>query len=228
MKIVRLGLAQLLLVSVLGLASASTAVALELPDVHVLSGESYPATAEGKIEGSEVAVLETELGEKLKANAMTIQTVLTELSSLDVDALTFLGVLDQKKGFCNTVGDGVGTVKFNGEYHLVLVSDAPATAGFLLLFKELVVECEKVKVKVRGPLLIKPLGLQSGTDITNYKIVTNCSGKGKQELKTYLNDAGETTKGILTANFGLGFEAACLNVSKELSMSSSKMLDFLL
>ncbi len=49
----------------------------------------------------------------------------------------------------------------------------------------------------------------------------------KLELKTYLNDEGATVKGVLTANFGLGFETACENITKELVEESNKMVDFL-
>jgi hypothetical protein len=57
--------------------------------------------------------------------------------------------------------------------------------------------------------------------------VAKCSGKGKQELKEYLNDEEVKTKAALTANFGLGFEASCLEIFAELTMVSNKMVDFL-
>jgi hypothetical protein len=82
-------------------------------------------------------------------------------------------------------------------------------------------------VKYRSPFIIKLEKVTSGTDVESYGLVLKCTGKGKQELKNYLNDAGESVKGILTANFGLGFETACENVTGELIVKSNKMLDFL-
>jgi hypothetical protein len=210
--------------------TATSALALELPDVHVLSGETYPALGEGSVEGVEVGTLETELGEKLTSSKVTASAELLELSSLGPGALVFTGVTEPKsKTSCNTSGDVAGTVKLSGEYHVVDTSTSPLTAAILILFKELVVECNsgKLKVKVRSPAVIKLEKVTSGTDVTEYGLVSKCIGKGKQELKTYLNDAGESIKGVLTANFGLGFESACDNVTKELIVKSPKMIDFL-
>jgi hypothetical protein len=210
--------------------SATSAMALELPDVHVLSGESYPALGEGKVEGTEVGVLETELGEKLTSSTVKAQAELLELSSLGPGTLTFTGVFEPKsKTSCHTSGDVEGTVKLPGEYHVVDTSTSPLTAAILILFKELVVECNsgKLKIKVRSPALVKLEKVTSGTDVESYGLVSKCTGKGKQELKNYLNDAGESVKGVLTANFGLGFETACENVKEELIVKSNKMIDFL-
>jgi hypothetical protein len=215
--------------------SATSAMALELPDVHVLSGETYPATGTGKIEEKEVGSLETELGEKLTSGTIATSVELTELSSLGPGSLTFTQVVETKsKTACNTVGDPSGTVKFSGEYHIVDTSTSPLTPAVLVLFKELVVECNsgKTKVKIRSPIVIKltkvgGAALVSGEDVTEYAVNSKCSGKGKQELKEYLNDEGVGTKAVLTANFGLGFETACQNSTKELPVKSSKMVDFL-
>jgi hypothetical protein len=109
------------------------------------------------------------------------------------------------------------------------ISTAPLTAALLTLFNELLVECNKgkVKIKVRAPALFKLEKITSGLEVNEYGLVASCSGKGKQELKTYLNDAGETVTGQLTANFGLGFETACEKITKEVVLKSPKMLDFL-
>ena len=212
----------------LGAAFTATAALAELPDVHVLSGDTYPATGEGEVKGTEVGVLETELGEKLTSETVAAKAELTELSSLGPGSLVFTGVKEPKsKTSCNTSGDVAGTVKFTGEYHVVLIS--AGVPAILILFKELVVECNsgKLKVKVRSPALVKLTKVTAGTDVESYGLVSKCSGKGKSELKEYLNDENKATKGVLTANFGLGFETACENVSSELVVKSSKMLDFL-
>jgi hypothetical protein len=210
-------------------AFTATAALAELPDVHVLSGDTYPATGEGEVAGAEVGVLETELGEKLTSSTVNAKAELTELSSLGPGVLTFTGVTEPRtKTPCNTAGDVSGTVKFSGEYHIVRAVKA-GPFQLLILFKELVVECNsgKLKVKVRSPALVKLEKITAGTDVTEYGLVSKCAGKGKPELKEYLNDEEKLTKAVLTANFGLGFETACENVSKELIVKSSKMIDFL-
>lgn len=219
------------LVAVFALAAAFTATTAfaELPDVHVLSGDTYPATGEGEVEGVEVGTLETEIGEKLTAGSVNAKAELTELSSLGPGTLTFKNVTEPKsKTLCKTAGDAEGTVKFPGEYHVV---KQPTTNKLmvLILFKELTVECNsgKLKVKVRSPALVNLEKVTVGADLTEYGLTSKCSGKGKPELKEYLNDEEKGTKGTLTANFGLGFESACENVTKELVVKSSKMIVFL-
>jgi hypothetical protein len=209
-------------------SATASAETLELPDVHVLSEETYPATGAGSVSGVEVGKLETELGEKLTASGVKVEAELAKLSSLGPGKLTFTGVFEPKgKSECNGVGQAKGTVELEGEYHVVDTSTSPLTAAILILFKELLVECGKVKVKVRQPAVVKLNKVTSGTDVTEYGLVSTCTGKGKQELKTYLNDENVSTKAVLTANFGLGFESACDNVASELIVKSSKMVDFL-
>lgn len=208
----------------------ATALGLALPDVHVLSGEGYPVTSTGEVTGTAVGRLETELGEKLTSGTVRVETELGQLSSLGSDLLTFTGVLEPKsKTSCNTAGDSAGTVLLSGEYHVVDTSTSPLVGALLLLFKELPVECNsgKLKVKVRSPGLAKLEKVGSGlVDTTSYGLVAKCTGKGKPEVKTYLNDEGATVKATLSANFGLGFETACENVEQEVVMTSSKMLNF--
>lgn len=230
MRLLNVGLMQLLLVSALGLTSAVPALALELPDVHVLSGETYPALSEGRVMGAGVATLETELGEKLTATEVKLTGELLELSSLGPASIEFWEVLEPKsKTRCNSPGVLAGIVRLPAEYHVVDTNDLPLTAAVLILFKEQTVECNsgKLKIKVRSPILVKLEKVTSGTDVTEYGLVAKCTGKGKQELSFYLNDAGQTVKAVLSANFGLGFESACENIKEELIMKSGKMVDFL-
>lgn len=219
-------------IAVFALAAALIAPAAfaELPDKHVLSGETYPAVSEGEVSGTEVVVLETEIGEKLTAGALHISEELTELSSLGPISKWWKQVLEPKtKTSCNTPGDAAGNVKISGEKHIV---KPPVQVGKYLvvyLFKETTIECNsgKLKVKLRSPVIFSLEKVTSGSDTTEYGLVSKCSGKGKAESKEYLNDEEKAVKGVLTMNFGLGFESACENVSKELVMKSSKMVVFL-
>jgi hypothetical protein len=221
------------LFAVFAMAAAFTATAAmaELPDVHVLSGETYPATGSGEVSGTEVGKLETEIGEKLTSSGVKVTANLTALSSLGPGTLTFTGVVEPKtKTSCNSTGQAAGTVLLKGEYHVVDVSTSPLTADVLILFEELLVECNsgKLKIKVKAPALVKLEKVTSGTDVTSYGLVSKCSTKkGHQELTEYLNEEGKLTKGALQANFGLGFESACEEVKEELIVTSNKMLDFL-
>lgn len=105
----------------------------------------------------------------------------------------------------------------------------------LILFKELTVLCNsgKLKIKIRSPIIFKLEQVTSGADTTTFTLVALCSGKGKQQIKEYLNDEGSNTKGVLTANFGLGFETACWTFSEEAAGrelvvdTPEAMLDFL-
>jgi hypothetical protein len=227
-------------------ASQAAATEFVLPDVHVLSGETYPASATGSVEnaGAVVAELETEIGERLTATKVTASAELTGLSSLGPGTLKFNGVKEVKSNTACNGKEGEkkqaeGEVTFTGEYHVVVTSTALTGPAILILFPELTVECNagKTKIKVKAPALIKLTLVTSGTDVESYGIVANCTAKGKQELKEYVNDTGTFTKGSLTANFGLGFESACeratnpavagKNAEKELILKSNKMIDFL-
>lgn len=230
MQFPKRGLVQSLLVGSLVLASTSPAFGLELPDMHVLSGESYPAVAHGTGEPAGEATLESELGEKLTAESGSVSAELLELSSLGPLVMNAFGVREPKtKTKCHTTGNPEGAVELSGEYHVVDTSTSPLTAATLVLFKELVVECNsgKLKIKVRSPTVLKLEKVTSGTDVTEFGIVGKCSGKGKQELKEYLNDEGKGTKGGLTANFGLGFETTCVSIVSEQALTINKMVDFL-
>lgn len=232
MRTLKIALAQAAALGALFLVSTSPALALELPDVHVLSSETYPVVGEGSVEGAEVVALETELGEFLPppGSKLSIAWELTELSSAGPMTIMLSGVQEPKsKTTCNTSGDPAGTVKFTGEYHVVDTSIAPLTAALLVSFKELVVECNsgKLKIKIRGPVVVKLTKVTSGTEVTEFGLQVKCSGKGKQELKEYLTDEGKGTKAVLTENLGLGFESACENVREEVVVSATKMLDFL-
>ncbi|HTZ86343.1 MAG TPA: hypothetical protein VMB05_06720, partial [Solirubrobacteraceae bacterium] len=229
MRTLKIALALTTTLGILSLALASPALALELPDVHLLSGVSYPATGEGSLTGAEAVVLETELGEKLVAEEVKANLTASELSALGLLTLTFTNVREPKSATkCHTSGSAEGTVVLPGEYHFVYTSTTPLTIAMLLLFKELIAECNssKLKVKVRAPTLLKLEKVVLGTELHEFGIQSKCSGKGKQELKEYLNDEAKLTKGTLTANFGLGFESACLKTEKELVVKMNKMIGF--
>jgi hypothetical protein len=217
------------------LTASQAAAEFVLPDVHVLSGEEYGSgvTGEGTLEngGAIVAEFETELGEKLTATRMNVKTTLKELSSLGPATLTFEGVTEPRsKTLCLTTSNTKveGEVILPGEYHVV-TNAALTTPMVLILFPERLAECnsKKLKISIRSPGLIKLEGVKSGTDVLSFNLVANCTAKGKQELKEFLNDSGSATKGVFLLNFGLGLETGCLRATKEQTITASRMLDFL-
>jgi hypothetical protein len=217
------------LFAVLALAIAFTTTAsAALPDVHLAKGEKYPVTGEGSVgTGAKVVgTLETEIGEKLTATKVTAVAELTALSSLGPGKLTFTGVTEKNGHLCNTVGQVEGEVLFGGEYHVVYTVLSPLTAGVLILFNELTVECnaKKLKIKVKAPALTK-LNVAAGAEVSEYKLETACT-KGKQEPREYYSDEEKLTVANLLANFGLGFEKACY-VGEPLTLKSGQPLDFL-
>jgi hypothetical protein len=112
---------------------------------------------------------------------------------------------------------------------VVVTSATLSGPAVLILFPEVLVTCNagKTKIKVKAPVLFKLTRVSAGTDIREYGLIANCTAHGKQELKESANDEGKLVKGILSANFGLGFETACERNSEELLMHFASMIDFL-
>jgi hypothetical protein len=211
-------------------ATQAAATEFVLPDAHTLSDAGYPVPEEGTLEngGAIVAELETAIGEKLTATSVTVKGTLTKLSGLGPATLRFTGVTEPKsKTLCKSTNVTTkGEVLFEGEYHMV-TNAALTQHGLVFLFTELTVECNegKLKIKIKAPAELKLEGAEDMVDITSYGLVANCTAKGKQELTEYVNDAGTVvTKANLTANFGLGAEAACERTTKELVIKTSEMI----
>jgi len=218
-------------VAVFALASAvaaTSAMALELPDLHILEGEAYPVTGEGVIKGENVAQLLSSAGVSINAPEVKILFKLEALSALGPIDFHFTGT---KLGTvaCNSKGDEKEVILVPGEYHVidVLVNNV-LTPFILILFTEFTIECNKLAIKVRPPAISKLEKLTSGTDTTEFGAQPKCTKAGEQEFKTYFNDAGEEkTKQLLSVNAGLGFELACELFNKEAVIKLNKMVDFL-
>jgi hypothetical protein len=210
------------------MTSATPAMAVELPDIHVALGEAYPVTAEGKIEGAKVAKLETALKEPLAAETVSAKLTLNELSSLGPGTLTFTGV-KQKTTTCNTEGDPAEVVLILGEGHVISKSVAGVlTPLLLLLLGKLAILCGKLKITISGSLILGINKVAAGVETNEVGAQSKCIGAGKQEFTEYENDAGELrTKQLLLANLGLGTENACEEYTKELVVTSPKMAELL-
>jgi hypothetical protein len=235
-----LGLA--LVVSLLGLVTATTASAFTLPDIATaLTGETYPIIGEGSVkvaEGSESEdYFETETS-KIPDRETRVKLEVSELGSGGVGEVELLGIHESGKPTetCNTEGDAAGVVLVKGEFHLVVTSLSPLEIGTLLTFKKFTVNCKGgLKVKVEGPLIGRvkvPLGGGAG-DVASVLLAFHCSGPGIQELSSYYNDEEKLVTGeLLKANFGAGAENGCKELTREVggnitSSSLAKMFTIL-
>jgi hypothetical protein len=195
------------------------------PIVSILPGEAFPFTANGTVTGVEVVKLETEIGEKITAE---------ELKLLLVVAGTLLGTFDahfvkanNSGKECSTTGDAAGVALVKGKYHTVFLSLSPLKSGVLLPVEEMTVTCGEKKIKFKG-VLVTEIGTTANDISSGTTPTVKCSKIGVNEWTTYINEKGETkTKEFLLANFGLGFEQSCAQLSKELTLTSSKMITIL-
>ncbi|HST33663.1 MAG TPA: hypothetical protein VLJ80_09130 [Solirubrobacteraceae bacterium] len=211
----------LLAVLAMSATIAATSASASLPEAELLPGESFPVESTSTIKGTEVAFIESSLG------LLIICNELKELLTLET---AHLGKFDDHWVGCkdngvnvNTIGDAAGVMLFKGTEHLVFVLLSPLAVGTVRQLEEATLEIGKAKVKVKGVVVagLSPLNEET----TKYKLNLKCSGKGKQELSSYFNEAGESlTKQLPLINAGLGNENACYAAKEELSMSSNKML----
>jgi len=218
------------------LVVTATAFGVSLPDMHVLSGEAYSVTAEGKLKGVEVAILLAALG-KLTAEEVRAKLVVESLDALGKAEFDFINVKESKgKQTCHTKGDAEGVVLLIGEFHLVLtVSATTGELAALILFTELTIECVKeigagIKVFVRGPMLVKVIA-PLNKDFTSFEVTVLCKEKDIQLPSSYFTDEGkELTKILLLADFGAGKENACELVKEpiKLEIQQKKMIEILM
>jgi len=125
----------LTLVAVFALASAvaaTSAMALELPDLHILEGEAYPATGLGVIKGAKVAELQATVGTVIEAEEVKVLMKLEALSALGPIDFHFTG---SKSGGvpCNSVGDATGVILVPGEYHVIDILVNNVLTPFILI-----------------------------------------------------------------------------------------------
>jgi hypothetical protein len=197
-----------------------------LPSIEAAPVGSF--VAEGSVKGT--TTIETELGEKLTAEEAKVRLAITGTpSSLGQATIELAHVTEPKsKTECQTEGAPAGTVVVPGEFHVVWTSLSPLEVAALLLFTEVVAKCnsEKLKVKVRAPVLMH-LNVPFKESVLSAGLSAKCTSKGKQSVKEYFNDEGKSTKGVLTANFGLGFETACLSMEKELTLNGDSTFEVL-
>jgi hypothetical protein len=221
------------LFAVLAVAAMATASASALPQIHLLSGDAFPVTAETKAEGAGVASLSTALSAPITSNKVKLNIECKELGSLCPYTAEFTGAeIEGKK--CSTSGDAAGTILVTkNELHFVWTNLTTLDLNALFLVASLTIVCGEapntLTITVSGSVIGKIEGVKDMTDVTTFNGNLKCTkpGNGKQEVKEYFNDEGKLVKGILTANLGLGPETGCEEVSKVVAIVPNKMVEFL-
>jgi hypothetical protein len=202
-------------VAVLALWVATSASALVLPDIHVLSGETYPLHLNFSDNKKTAADVNDTAGNKLEGTGLLLLFLTFELSSLGSFAALFLKVTNKRGASCNSEGDPAGEVLVTGSFHIVPLNTSKEDA-FLYLYKELTIECnagkEKVFVKGRFLSLINFKGVAETGDFTEMCTLLSGDKKGKDNVTKYLEDAGNAATAKIELNFGTGFLQGALEV----------------
>jgi hypothetical protein len=194
--------------AVFAFAVTASSSALVLPDIHVLSGETYPLHLNFSDNKTTHSNLNDTAGNKLEGTGLLLLFLTFELSSLGSFEALFLKVINKKGASCNSEGDPSGEVLIKGSFHIVPLNTSKEDA-ILYLFKELTIECNagKEKVFVKGSLLspINFKGVAETSDFTELCGSALGDNKGKNTVTKYLEDAGNSAEAKIEANFGTGF-----------------------
>jgi hypothetical protein len=185
------------------ITATSSAAAVALPDVHVLSGESYPLHLNFSDNKATVTKLSNEAGGKLAGTGLLLLFLFFGLSSLGSFEVLFLKVLEPKTGnTCSTTGDSAGEVLLQGSFHIVPTATTGSLA-ILYLFAPFKITCGTVKDSVEGSTL-SPLtaGGTEGSNLTELCVKSEGNGKGKPNVTEYINDNGTKVKVLLNTDIG--------------------------
>jgi hypothetical protein len=217
----RLGLA---LASMVVLGITATSALAALPDLHVTLESKFPVSAVAESTKATTG-LATAGGSVLTGTGVKTTITYTELSSLGKYVAVFTSVVKGAKK-CKTGTEAAGTVKIEGELHLVYAELTPKlVVAALFLVPKTTIECEGLNVKVEGSVL----GTYNGkvnSEITEFKGAL-LGEKGKQALTKYENDEGKVVEAVLLSEAGAGFTKSSQNVSEELTFKSAQMFEIL-
>jgi hypothetical protein len=207
------------------LSAATTATAL--PSILFLSG-----VTSGVLEGSATANSKFFGIRNLEASGYLFKfEAAADMVSLGKAKLLFTGVGFNNGGTiekCNTEGDGAGLVLIdNAEWHLVL--NLASEPRLLVLIPEFLLICGTLHIKVRGsqlnsfsPYAKEVLETESFTGSTGV-----CSGTGSKTpaFTEYVNDSNEMITAKLESSVGAGFSQSCEEITGNISLKPSKMVE---
>jgi hypothetical protein len=204
------------------LTTANETRPVKLPDLSLLSGESFPVVAQAS--STAATALETSGGSVLTGKGVETKLEWTTLASLGSYTARFKEVVKGTKK-CETTGAGAGNVLVGGEVHLVFTSTSPLTVAALFLVPELTVECEGLNVKLKGSALGTFEGALN-TDLTTFSDELKGS-KGTPGMTAYFNDGGTiVTAELLSSVEGGTFKKSSQNVAEKqkFTVEASKMI----
>jgi hypothetical protein len=203
LKILAVSLLAMFGVMAFAITGTSSAAKVALPDVHVLSGESYPLHLNFSDNKPTVTKLSNEAGGKLLGTGLLLLALFFGLSSLGSFEVLMLKVLEPKTGnSCSTTGDSAGEVLLKGSFHIVPTSPT-GTLAILSLFAPFKITCGTVKDSIEGSTLMS--GPEQGTEGSNLTEACGTStgnGAGHPTVTEYINDNGTKVKVALTSDIG--------------------------
>lgn len=216
-----------LAVSAVGVMAASSASAL-LPTVLFLSGTTSVLLL-GSHTGAETAVLRTKevvIHAGKVAVELTVLTANTRLGSILLILLES-GVTGLGEA-CMQTGQAAGTIHVSGQWHLVYGASALGAnlrVVFLILFPKTTFRCgEEASLTLEGSQVQKLENVLITSESEEIGLVSKCEGTEKlmPELSRYENETGaEIAASLFKVLAGIK-EKACLELSSELVLKSSK------
>jgi hypothetical protein len=216
-------LALVMSVVVVGFGAASALAAS--PTAKTLTGESFPIEISGSSTTAATKLQNT--AGTLEGTGVSLNATLESASAGKYSSL--FSAVNKKGEACENTGTNEVKVPLTGTEPFTLVHDISSTSGVaaLLSVAELTVTCGATKIKISGNLLalLEPVG--GGEKTTGFSGIVLCSTSvvGEPKDNKYWNAANEEIVPSLLANFGTGAKKACENISPNLALTATKMIE---
>jgi hypothetical protein len=227
----RLMVVCLVLLSVSALGAAFVSPGMALPSVLLLPGQTGSLLISSLTNTFKVR-LETALGTTIAGEGLLMRlhfpNATNNLGASEVLALKMaLGAED-----CATEGDAEGEVLLPSmTFHLVYDSlTVLGVAALFLLPGEVLILCGMSDVKIKGSLLMLLTPIKTEVlETRELAGILHCKfgASGVPEDKRWWNQAGAVQNAQLLANFGAAFEEACVNLSFEVELKPSRMVEIM-
>jgi hypothetical protein len=221
LKVLSVGLLATIGVLAFAITATSSAAAVKLPDIHVLSGENYPLHLTFSDNKGTPTRLSNAKGGRLEGTGLLLLLLTVELSSLGSFEVLFLKVVEPKSGdTCITEGDHSGEVLLKGSFHIVPTTTTGAPA-ILYLFAPFQMTCGPLLAEFEGSSL-SPIVFKAGSteseSLTSLCVVSEGNGKGIATVTEYINDNGTKVKATLKSELlgGGGLGQSALEVTGQI------------
>ncbi|HTA32572.1 MAG TPA: hypothetical protein VK721_04025 [Solirubrobacteraceae bacterium] len=202
-----------------GIASASS------PTLLFLVGEEAPMELKGTSTTNKVSI--ESVGADITATGYLLE-LLVAMGGPNSGQAKLLYTGSKLNGNnCKTEGDGEGLILIdNGEWHLVYISRMPLILGVLYTTPTTIIKCGFVMDRIQGSFVV-PFGPANKfvTTTESFKVAVKCGSGDKEEHTKYFNSAGEEETAKFESNDGTGFESACMNITEEVALTPTKMIE---